>query len=224
MNKTILSIDTSMQACSVALLINDHIDYLYEESIKNHTKKILTMIQNILIRNKLLLKKVDLCAITKGPGTFTGIRTGICIATGLSIGSDIPVITFSTLEILAEQAWRVKKIKKLIIAIKLNKKLIYWNMYIRKKNGLWEKQTKEFISTHQELYNQILTIKSDWTRIGDGWKNINLNYNIPNIKYIKIIQPHAQDIIILSKNFLKNNPFPINTIIQPDYFCNYFES
>ncbi|CAL4322689.1 tRNA threonylcarbamoyladenosine biosynthesis protein TsaB [Buchnera aphidicola (Eriosoma lanigerum)] len=221
MNNIILSIDTSLQGCSVALLVGKNIDYILQYCSNDHTKKILPMINEILNRNKLKLKNIDYIAVSNGPGQFTGIRTGICVAQGLSITMNIPIITFSTLEVLAEQAWRITSKKKIIIAIRSNKTEIYWGEYIKNPCGTWKKHSKEIILNNQEICRKISKFKSIWIKVGNGWNYMH-NCSCNQIKQYKSISiPHARDIITLSINWIKKNKLNSIKKVLPNYLYNY---
>lgn len=84
-NKTavkILAIDTSSMNCSVALaeVKDDKVDIFEEENSKNekmHSRELMSMVDDILSKNKIKIPDLDLIACGIGPGSFTGIRIGI---------------------------------------------------------------------------------------------------------------------------------------------------
>jgi len=51
---------------------------------KNHSELLLLMIDQLLDHTGIVLSDVDIVAVTKGPGSFTGVRTGISTAQGLA--------------------------------------------------------------------------------------------------------------------------------------------
>ncbi len=100
----ILALDTSLGACSVAVVETGSARLLagrYEERPKGHGEVIMGMIKSAL--GEAGLKPSDLKAVvcTTGPGSFTGLRIGIAAARGLALGLDIPALGISTLETLA---------------------------------------------------------------------------------------------------------------------------
>ena len=103
---TLLALDTSTEACSVALLYNGEKTHLNELAQRTHTKRILPMIDKILANSGLHLNQVNALAFGRGPGSFTGVRVGAGIAQGLAFGADLPVIPISNLTVMA-QAFRV---------------------------------------------------------------------------------------------------------------------
>lgn len=98
----ILSVDTSSNVCSVAILNNEIV--LYEKSIANtltHSENLMPMIQEALQNLHLLLEDIDLFACSKGPGSFTGIRIGVSTIKAFADVYPKPVFGITSLEGLA---------------------------------------------------------------------------------------------------------------------------
>ncbi len=105
---TILAIDTSTDACSVALMSDKQT--IIESSViaaREHTQRILPMVASLLNDQGIALKNVDAIAFGCGPGSFTGLRICISIAQGLAYGADIPLIPVSNLQTMAQAAIRL---------------------------------------------------------------------------------------------------------------------
>ena len=101
MSVKILALDTATENCSVALLVDDKVYVRSEVAPRDHTKKILPMVDEVLKEAGLTLAELDALAYGRGPGSFTGVRIGIGIAQGLAFGADLPMIGVSTLEAMA---------------------------------------------------------------------------------------------------------------------------
>ncbi|XRX42827.1 MAG: tRNA (adenosine(37)-N6)-threonylcarbamoyltransferase complex dimerization subunit type 1 TsaB [Buchnera aphidicola (Eriosoma harunire)] len=222
MKKTILCIDTSNKICSVGLLINNCIDYISSPSILSHNEQILLMINKLMLRNFITIKSLNLIAISIGPGQFTGIRIGVCVAQGLSFYHSIPIIAFSTLEILAEQAWRIYKVKKILVIVGSKKNEVYWGQYIKNDNGLWSKHTQDQIVKNKNIAKNLSLLNSDWLHIGTKIDNVFLKNITKNILYQYITIPHPIDIINLSILSLKNKQKNSLDIMQLNYLYNQF--
>jgi len=138
----ILAIDTSMQACSVAVLANgdkQQISCVYEEIERGHAERLLLMVDEALVKSGLDIKHIDQFAVSRGPGTFTGVRIGIAAARGLALACKKPLIGIGTLQILAarvlfeqpdlaEQPQNGKE-QHLSIAIDARRGEIYWQSF-----------------------------------------------------------------------------------------------
>lgn len=101
----ILAVDTASKSCSVAII---HNDFLMAEitvaSGHTHSKHLMDMIDTVIRLSGLSVSDLDGFAVTKGPGSFTGLRIGISSIKGLAAGSGKPVVSVSSLETLAMQS------------------------------------------------------------------------------------------------------------------------
>ena len=104
MSTRILAIDTATEACSVAVWNQGEIHALFELCPREHTQRILPMVQQVLAESGLALNQLDALAFGRGPGSFTGVRIGIGIAQGTALGADLPMIGVSTLQTMAQGA------------------------------------------------------------------------------------------------------------------------
>lgn len=97
----ILSIDASTEACSVALLNGKEATDSYELAPRQHAKRLLPMIEDLLSKSQIGLNQLDAIACNVGPGAFTGIRIAVSVAQGLAYGAGLPTISLSSLANLA---------------------------------------------------------------------------------------------------------------------------
>ena len=100
----ILALDASTEVCSVAVGDGSQVTSRFCDIPKSHSKMLLPLIDEVLTEANLTLADLDAIAVTRGPGSFTGIRIGLGIVQGLSYGANIPIVGLSTLEALAETA------------------------------------------------------------------------------------------------------------------------
>jgi tRNA threonylcarbamoyladenosine biosynthesis protein TsaB len=100
----VLAADTSTPFLSVALCEDDGVLAEYNEPAdRRHAELILGVVDDLFRRSGLELKNVDLLAVTRGPGSFTGLRVGISTWKGLASGAALPLIGVSTLDALARR-------------------------------------------------------------------------------------------------------------------------
>ena len=101
----IILIETSTALCSVALAENGEIKTYKESSApKAHASLTAVFIQEMLDENGLTLADCDAVCVSKGPGSYTGLRVGVSTAKGLCFGSGKPLIAVGTLDTLVAQA------------------------------------------------------------------------------------------------------------------------
>ena len=100
----ILNIETSTNVCSVSLSENESV-LASKESFedKSHSKILSVFINEILTEQKIQAKNLDAVAVSKGPGSYTGLRIGVSMAKGIAFGIEKPLIAISTLQIMAMQ-------------------------------------------------------------------------------------------------------------------------
>ena len=104
----ILALESSALAASAALCEDGRCVGLYLQNCGlTHSETLLPMAENLLKGCALAIGDVDLIAVARGPGSFTGIRIGVAAAMGLSWGAEKPCCGVSTLESMAWQAARL---------------------------------------------------------------------------------------------------------------------
>ncbi|MFI4853327.1 MAG: tRNA (adenosine(37)-N6)-threonylcarbamoyltransferase complex dimerization subunit type 1 TsaB [Candidatus Makana argininalis] len=221
MSINILSINTSTESCSVAIMNYNNIiiDYFIISPYK-HMKYILKMINLLLYKSKINLKKINLIAVSNGPGSFNGIRIGIGIAYGLSIVFNIPIIGISNLAILAEGSWRKTGSCKVLTLMESRLGEFYWATYKRKKN-IWKLKKQEVFLRKNEVENNFLKLTGFWSISGTGWKKIKLKINKKlNIFSGKYNFPKAKDMIPIAFNKYINHEYDYKSFITPNYLNN----
>lgn len=98
----ILCVETSTTACSVALSKDGELKFLKEDSTgKSHSAMLLTFIDEVLKNNDIDLNNLDAFAVSKGPGSYTGLRIGVSTIKGLAYATEKPVIAVDTLQAMA---------------------------------------------------------------------------------------------------------------------------
>ena len=101
----IILIETSTSLCSAALAENGTITAYRESSApKAHASLTAVFVQEVLAERGLALSDCDAVCVSKGPGSYTGLRVGVSTAKGLCFGSGKPLLAVGTLDTLAAQA------------------------------------------------------------------------------------------------------------------------
>ena len=101
----ILLIETSTALCSTALA-EDGVITAYRESSapKAHASLTAVFVQEMLAERGITLADCDAVCVSKGPGSYTGLRVGVSTAKGLCFGADKPLLAVGTLDTLVAQA------------------------------------------------------------------------------------------------------------------------
>ncbi|MBN1338078.1 MAG: tRNA (adenosine(37)-N6)-threonylcarbamoyltransferase complex dimerization subunit type 1 TsaB [Bacteroidales bacterium] len=98
----ILLIETATQVCSVALAEKNKVIFSKETNEPNaHSEKLMPFIQETLTETGIAATSLDAVAVSKGPGSYTGLRIGVSAAKGLCYSLGIPLLAVNTLESMA---------------------------------------------------------------------------------------------------------------------------
>ncbi|OQX64307.1 MAG: tRNA (adenosine(37)-N6)-threonylcarbamoyltransferase complex dimerization subunit type 1 TsaB [Desulfococcus sp. 4484_241] len=129
----LLAVDTATNCCGVAIADDDEIvASVTLVSGLTHSRRLLSVIHDIMDKTGLTVADMDGFAVTLGPGSFTGLRIGISTVKGLAVALRKPVAGVSTLEAIA---WQFHTSSMLICAlIDARKGEVYTSRY-RFKNG-----------------------------------------------------------------------------------------
>lgn len=145
----ILAIDTATEACSAALLWNDAVLTREQVAPQAHTRLILPMVHELLAEAGASLSGLDAIAFGRGPGSFTGVRIGIGAAQGLAYGAGVPLVGVSTLQMLAQGAFRRSQTEKAVAAIDARMSEIYIGAFVL-RDGLMQSVVDEAVILPEE--------------------------------------------------------------------------
>ena len=159
----ILAVDTATISCSVAIVDGGSLTAEFTLNRKEtHSKHLMEMIDTILKISGSDLSGVDGFAVTKGPGSFTGLRIGISTIKGLAAASGKPIVGVSSLKALAAQ---VPLSPDLICPlIDARKGEVYFSRY-RFINGRLKKQTEEQVTRPE---NALADLNESCLFVGNG--------------------------------------------------------
>jgi len=101
----IINIETATTNCSVSIARNGELLHLREDNSPqySHSEQLHIFIREALQEASLTLRDISAIAVSKGPGSYTGLRIGVSAAKGLCFSLDLPLISVPTLEVLAAQ-------------------------------------------------------------------------------------------------------------------------
>ncbi len=99
----ILIIETATEVCSVALTKNGKlIELLESKEGQNHARLVSAFAEKLLSDNNIKPGELNAVAVSKGPGSYTGLRIGVSTAKGICFALGIPLVAIGTLEAMAK--------------------------------------------------------------------------------------------------------------------------
>ncbi|MEB6337916.1 tRNA (adenosine(37)-N6)-threonylcarbamoyltransferase complex dimerization subunit type 1 TsaB [Serratia rhizosphaerae] len=200
MSTRILAIDTATEACSVALWNQGETHALFELCPREHTQRILPLVQQVLAESGVTLAELDALAFGRGPGSFTGVRIGIGIAQGLALGADLPMLGVSTLQTMAQGAWRMTGAQRVLAAIDARMGEVYWGQFERQSDGQWLESEGEAVLSPEQALARAQGLQGDWAQVGTGWQTYpELVAGAPiTLHDGQILLPRAEDMLPLA--------------------------
>lgn len=162
----ILAVETSTDACSAALFINGDIYEKFQIAPREHTKLILPMIDSLMAEAGLRAQQLDAIALSRGPGSFTGVRIATGVVHGIAFGADLPVALVSTLASMAQDYFNHHASAKLAFAaLDARMEELFWGVYRRDSLGLAELIGDEAVTPAEN----VIFPDQDGFGIGSGW-------------------------------------------------------
>jgi tRNA threonylcarbamoyladenosine biosynthesis protein TsaB len=218
----LLALDTSTEACSVALQLGAEILSLDEVCPQQHSKRVLPMVQQLLSQAGIGLKDLDGIVFGRGPGSFTGVRIGVGVAQGLAFGAGLPLYGVSTLAAMAQAAQRLHGATKVVAAIDARMAEVYLGCYQLSEKGLMLLQGEEIARKPAGLLATDLPSgwgAADIFAVGTGFQTYPdaLTAWQPAQISPQILFPSARDMLTLSLDAYATGLFVSPELAEPSY-------
>ena len=212
----ILNIETATKNCSVSLAKNGRTILCIEaaEQGYSHAEKLHVFIDEILKETGIIFKDLNAIAVSKGPGSYTGLRIGISTAKGLCYALEIPLISVDTLQVLAK---KISIENGLIVPmIDARRMEVYSAVFDANHNKIMEVQAE--ILTENSYAEMTETIYF----VGDCQEKCKTVLVKDNFHFLpEIVFPSANEMSILSyEKFIKND-FENVAYFEPFYLKDF---
>src|SRR5680860_1247470 len=199
---TILNLETATTNCSVSVAKDGKLLAIKEHDTPNysHSEQLHIFIQEVLKDAKLELSDVDAIAVSKGPGSYTGLRIGVSAAKGLCFSLDLPLISVATLTSLANQVENEGTIIPMMDARRME---VYTAVFDKDKNQIEDTSAKILDAESYKKYldEQIVYF------IGSGVEKFKKICEHPNARYIEDKLPSSAQMVSLATIKHKKSDF-----------------
>ncbi len=212
----ILNIETATKNCSVSISANGETVAFKEISEEqfNHAEKLHVFVKNVLQEINIGINQLSAVAVSKGPGSYTGLRIGVSAAKGFCYALNIPLISVDTLAVLAAQ-------------IKINSGVIVPMIDARRM----EVFTQVFNVKHKAIAaaealivdeNAFADRNENIHLVGDGALKCKTVLNEDKFVYHDAnIYPSAKEMSILSFDKFQKNEFEDVAYFEPYYLKDF---
>ena len=214
----LLAIETTTKNCSVALFENSNL-ISYKEKNSNeysHAELLTFFIEEVVKKSTITLKEVDAIILSKGPGSYTGLRIGTSTAKGLCYSLDIPLISVSTLRSMALLISKKQDYKFYCPMIDARRMEVFASMYDRCNN-----EVREIRADIVDQYTYAQFLKEKVLFFGDGALKCKLIINSPNAHFLDGVFPSAKNIGVLGFEKFSNKDFEDVVYFEPYYLKDF---
>lgn len=218
----ILNIDTSSHFCSVALAQDAEIVLGYESPKQmDHSSSLAPLVEKVLAYLRERNEKLDAVAVTSGPGSYTGLRIGLSLAKGLVFGFDIPLITLSSLEVMAVRAifsYTEFQGNELVIPMMDARRMEVYTAVFNSDLSLLKKEAPLILDE-----SSLRDLDEDKTKIfiGDGTEKFKDLYKGKNVIWLGNQMGHAKYMTVLSEKKFRAKDFSDVAYSVPNYLKEY---
>ena len=198
----ILNLETSSKNCSVSLLKGNKIVNIIEQEDDSyrHSELLTLFIDQILSKEKISTENLSAVSVSKGPGSFTGLRIGFSVAKGLCFPYNIPIIGINSLKILG-LSYTPKKDEQILSLIH-DKNNSYYSMLLDSNYNELEKPSvviidEIFLSKYENINSLVVVCNTKSIKEVINFKSIKIHISSISAKHMGNISKENFD----NKNF-----------------------
>lgn len=162
----ILALESSGLVASVAVWEDHKIIGEFSTNFKKtHSQTLLPMLDKVVQMLELKLEEIDAIAVSKGPGSFTGLRIGSATAKGLGLALDKPLIGVPTVDALAYNLYGTKRL--ICPMMDARRAQVYTGLYTF-EGGQFKIVCPQKACSLEEIAEQINALGKETILLGDG--------------------------------------------------------
>ncbi len=220
----ILNIETATTVCSVSLAKDGKLLSLKEQNGDySHAENLTLFIEDVCKQANIKLSQIDAVAVSKGPGSYTGLRIGVSTAKGLCFSLDKPLISISTLlsitqSIVQSSKFKIENSDLFCPMLDARRMEVYCAMYDFQGNVV--KETAAEIIDENSFADILKTKKIVF--FGDGSEKCKETFSkTSNAVFLDDVVPSAKDMVALSENAFNSNHFEDVAYFEPYYLKDF---
>lgn len=220
----ILCLETATPICSVAL--NEGYKTLALRECKGqnaHSEKITNFIQEVLDEVDIDYHQLDAVAVSKGPGSYTGLRIGVSTAKGICYAADLPLMAIDTLQAMAygmcdKLGTEMQTGDLLIPMIDARRMEVYCSVFDASLNSV---KDTEALVVDEHSFDEMLKEHRLWL-FGDGAPKFHGLFDAVNqIQIVDDFSPSASFMASFSEQALKSKNFVDVAYFEPFYLKDF---
>ncbi|NNP71879.1 tRNA N6-adenosine(37)-N6-threonylcarbamoyltransferase complex dimerization subunit TsaB [Acinetobacter defluvii] len=167
----LLALETANEQCSVSIV--DETKTLFfqlDARAKAQTQTILPMIEQGFAQTQIQNSDLTAIAFSRGPGSFSGVRINAAVTQALAWVNDIPVIPVSTLQALAQAAYRLHGLVEVSAVLDARMKEVYMASFRLDENNIMQLVDEEKLLDYQQAseYQKFTLVGSGSSLVKDG--------------------------------------------------------
>ncbi|SFC87482.1 tRNA (adenosine(37)-N6)-threonylcarbamoyltransferase complex dimerization subunit type 1 TsaB [Algibacter pectinivorans] len=213
----ILNLETATTNCSVSLSKDGKTIVLKEDNDKNysHAERLHVYIDAVLKEANITSNDLDAIAVSKGPGSYTGLRIGVSAAKGLCFALNKPLIAVPTLNALAYQVTMESGV--VVSMLDARRMEVYSAIYDLDYKQIRETQAEILDETSFKNYLE----QGKVYFIGNGVEKTKTLINHPNAIFVDNKLPSANHMSVLAYQKYKENSFEDVAYFEPYYLKDF---
>lgn len=147
----VLALETANEQCSVSVIDDtQELFFQLDARAKAQTQTILPMIEQALQQLGLAVSDLTAIAFSRGPGSFSGVRINAAVTQALAWSNDLPVVPVSTLQALAQAAYRLYGLKEVTAVLDARMNEVYIASYKLDEQGIMQLVDKEQLLSYEQ--------------------------------------------------------------------------
>jgi tRNA threonylcarbamoyladenosine biosynthesis protein TsaB len=214
----ILNLETATTNCSVSISLDGELVSIKEENTPNysHAEQLHIFIKEALAATSFSFSDIDAIAVSKGPGSYTGLRIGVSAAKGLCFSLDLPLISIPTLESMANQI-QVGEDEIILPVLDARRMEVYSCVFDDKYKEIRETKAEVIDENSFAEFSKFKKVHI----IGSGAEKCEEILKQPDFKFYKEAFPSAKEMAKLGQKKFEAGDFEDVAYFEPYYLKDF---